>query len=494
MAGQTFIRKAGLTGTLLTGKVFFSLRFPAINMLLMLLLFASLSVSGQEFTSNNKDLNDGFNLAVKIIDGNVRNGILAAGGDYGGEWTRDIAINSWNGVSLLRPAVAEKSLWSVTNKKDTIGHQYWDKIIWVIAALNHYNVTGDRNFLKEAYSCSVNTMKELELTVFDREYGLFKGPSVFNDGIAGYPSPIFDSTNNSSFVLDHKNAAYIKCLSTNCVYYGAYLALLKMNGLLHEDKTIAGLYEKKSRDLKKNILAHFYDRRKNKLYYLIDNNGKIDSSQEGLGMSFAIIFGIIGKQQATDMIKNASISSYGITSVYPDFARYSPEKPGRHNNIIWPMVNGFFAKASVVSGNYASFTHELNSLTHLALDSDKGNHDFREIYNPYSGKPDGGWQSGVITRSCKEQTWSATAYVDMVLYGLAGMRFNDHTLSFQPFLPAGITYLRLNNLKYRGEVINLTIEGTGSVIKQFTVNGIETPSHMIVTGTGGALSVHIILG
>jgi len=52
----------------------------------------------------------------------------------------------------------------------------------------------------------------------------------------------------------------------------------------------------------------------------------------------------------------------------------------------------------------------------------------------------------------------------------------------------------LYHLKYRNAIINLTIEGEGSVIKQFTVNGIATPNHTIESGTGGELSVHIILG
>ena len=51
----------------------------------------------------------------------------------------------------------------------------------------------------------------------------------------------------------------------------------------------------------------------------------------------------------------------------------------RHNNIIWPMVNGFFAKAAIDTKNYGTFNHEFFSLTHLALDEDKGNYDFREI-------------------------------------------------------------------------------------------------------------------
>ncbi|MEO7768339.1 MAG: hypothetical protein ABIS01_12980, partial [Ferruginibacter sp.] len=102
------------------------------KILFTLSLFITVDAFAQEIACNNNLIKEAFNLAVQTVDINTRRGILAAGADYGGEWTRDIAINSWNGVSLLRPTVAEKSLWSVTIHKDTIGHQYWDKIIWAI--------------------------------------------------------------------------------------------------------------------------------------------------------------------------------------------------------------------------------------------------------------------------------------------------------------------------------------------------------------------------
>src|SRR5208283_527582 len=285
------------------------------------------------------------------VDINIRRGILAAGGDYGGEWTRDIAINSWNGVSLFRPQVAEQSLWSVTINKDTIGHQYWDKILWSIAACNHYLVTGNTEFLAQAYKCSANTMTELEQITFDTTYGLFMGPSVFNDGIAAYPEPIYEPNNYSSGVLDHKNSYHIKCLSTNCVYYGAYIALSRMSSFLNEKRELSKAYQHKAETLKKNILKNFYNSNKNTFNYLIDNRGKVDTSQEALGLSFAVMFGIIDGEKAKQLVENATVSQYGITSITPDFSRYSKEMPGRHNNIIWPMVNGFFAKAAIVAKN-----------------------------------------------------------------------------------------------------------------------------------------------
>ena len=443
----------------------------------LLTLFISVHSFAQQLTTDNPLVNDAFKLAIQTVDINVRRGILAAGADYGGEWTRDIAINSWNGVSLLRPEIAERSLWSVTKNRDTIGHQYWDKIIWAIAAYNHYLVTGDKLFLKQAYTCSAKTMQQLEQQTYDAKYGLFRGPSVFNDGIAAYPEPVYDPANPSGASTDHPGTRYIKCLSTNCVYYGAYLTLYKMAKLLGIDQEQLANYNKKAADLKQNILKYLYNADNGSFNYLIDQNGGTAKYQEGLGISFAVMFGVINAEKATQLINNATVSKYGLTTIYPTFPRHSEEKPGRHNNLIWPMVNGFFAQAAIDSKSYKVFNEEFYNLTHLALDEDKGNYDFREIYSPYNGQPEGGWQSNGPTQlqyhwaSCKLQTWSATAYISTVLHGLLGLRFEANDLTFSPYLPAGISSLKFSHLIYRGKDLNVVIKGNGSKIVHFTIDG-----------------------
>ena len=138
----------------------------AITTLLTLLVLVSCrphrTGSGMMFETDCPKVNEAWELAVKTVRYNIRDSILAAGADYGGEWTRDVAINTWNGTDLFIPEVMERSLWHVTDGRRTVGHQYWDKIIWVQGAYYHYLLTRDTNFLKEAYICSHNTMKQLE--------------------------------------------------------------------------------------------------------------------------------------------------------------------------------------------------------------------------------------------------------------------------------------------------------------------------------------------
>jgi glycogen debranching enzyme len=323
------------------------------------------------------------------------------------------------------------------------------------------------------------------------------GGSVFNDGIAAYPEPIYEPGNFSGGVQDHKNSFKIKCLSTNCVYRGAYLALANMSRILVMNKEVSATYQKKADDIKSNILKYLYNKETNTFSYLIDQNGKAHQYQEGLGISFAVIFGVIDGEKATQLISNAVVSKFGITSINPDFPRYSIDMPGRHNNIIWPMVNGFYAKAAILSESYQTFTHELFGLTRLALDEDKGDYDFREIYNPTTGKPDGGYQAWGAEHpnyhwdSCKLQTWSATAYISMVLNGLFGMNFTEQSLSFTPYLPKGISRVELKDIVYRNSTLDISVKGNGNTIKSFTLDGKIQPNHSIASTLKGSHYVTI---
>ncbi len=432
-----------------------------------------------------------FNLAVKTIDLNTRDGILAAGADYGGEWTRDISINSWNGTSLFRPEVAEKSLWSVTINRDTIGHQYWDKIIWVTGAWNHYLVTGDKDFLKQAYICSKNTIADLEEKHYDKKYGLFMGPAHLCDGIAGYPSPPFDPEINSSFVLDYPNTNEMKSLSTNAIYVSAYRSLAMMGKELKAPASEITRFLKKEAELKKQINKNFWLKDKKRYGYLILFDGKKDSSQEGIGISYALMFGIPDKKMANEIFAGIKLMPEGLTCVYPDFPRFGREKPGRHNNILWPMINGFWGYAAKEYRQYGIFKNELENEAHLALDADKGDNNFREIYNAYTGKPDGGWQSGHTWKSCDHQTWSATAYTRLVLYGLLGINFETNGIKFTPYIPEGYGAVELSGIKYRNADLTIRIKGAGKRIKSFSINGKRQPAAFLPDSLKGDVAIDI---
>ena len=364
---------------------------------------------------------------------------LRAGGGYDQPWTRDASLNSWNAASLLEPQVARNTLWAVCQRGAdgtlTIqqDNQWWDKVIWITGAWNHYSVTGDRAFLTSAYGVAQDELARMQREHYNAEYGLFQGPAVFADGIAGYPEPEYDPHNTSSFVLDHPYTSQLMVLSTNCVYYNAYKCAAQMATELKRPASEAEQYSQSAAALKAAINAHLWMPKKSTYGFFIHGAGplagQIDPSQEGIGQSFAILFGVASPAQAKSVLQNAYRSPHGITASWPHFARFDDAHPGRHNGVVWPLVNGMFASAAAQAGRTDLFQSEAENAALLAVGS--GNH-FFEIYNRLTGVPDGGWQNGGHWGSAPDQTWSATAYLRMMYSGLFGMRFTPSALTFAP--------------------------------------------------------------
>lgn len=449
--------------------------------------------------TDNADLKAAYELALWTVGINItQNGILNAGARYNGNWTRDLSINVWNGFPLLQPEIAKNSLLHLLekNEKEYIGAEYWDKIIWVKGAYMYYLMTGDKAFLNQILKSGVNTIHQLESMkrdnnpVFDSQYGLFTGPSVFNDGIAGYEEPVWAGDSKGGAVVSHPAHNKIKCLSTNCIYYEAYRLLAHIATTLGEESTATEMAEKAAA-LKTNIRTHLFDEETGKFNYLIDQNGDLHSFQEGLGNSFAILLDIVSPTEAERIISQMQVTKFGLPSIYPHFKRFNDAKPGRHNMMIWPFVNAFYADACARTGAYERFTSELLNLIDLGLN--KGGNDFWEIYDPKDGHPDGGWQTGSHWGGLQHQTWSATGFLRMVWYGMAGMRFEEGKMRFEPFLPKEVKSLELNQLNYGNMTLHIKLEGEGSKIKEFKLNGVVMDSPEIPQNLVGEQTVSIVL-
>lgn len=434
-----------------------------------------------------------YDLAVSTVFMNInKKGIIKAGREYGGEWTRDISINTRNACNTICPEEAVYSLWKVTeNGGEYVGHQYWDKIIWVPAAYEQCLVMGDDSLWVKTYRCAANTMAQLEESVFDKRYGLFNGGSVFNDGISAYEEPVYDPSNGSGGIIDHPCNLHICCLSTNCLYYQAYRTLAALASRF-SDNAAAERYEAQAGSLKSSIRKYFWNPDDHSLNYMIDQEGGVHRFQEGLGYAFAILCDILTPEESFEVTRNVHVSEYGIPSIWPDFKRFSAEKPGRHNNLVWPHVNTFYAEAALKAGNREQFIFELRNLADLAVNKSGGH--FYEIYNPQTGLPDGGWQKGGNLNSSKDQTWCATGFLSLVFKGLWGLDYTEEGLVVAPDKELlgrnGVTSLK--GLEYRGCTVDVSLERS-FFKKGLYVNGrrCKNGSVLITPGTEGKVAVEL---
>ena len=438
-----------------------------------------------------------------------RTGLLAgappkffrAGSHYQDPWTRDASVNAWNAGSLLCPQAARNTLWAVCERlpngrliiqKDC---NWWDKLIWVTAAWNHFATTGDEAFLAAAYEATEESLNEMYATRFDREFGLFQGPSHLNDGVAGYPEPFVESPGSNSFILTHAGSETIMTLSSNAIACHAARCAARMANALRKAPEIAREWDRKADAVREAINRHLWLPKKGAYAYFMNGDaphrGTVAEFQEATGVALAVHFGIADADRAARIVAQAKTTPFGTALVEPEIPRYSRENHiSRHGRIIWPMAQGYWATATAATGNVALFQRETEALVGLAKGSDW---DFCEIYSPADGKPNGGWQSGWEWNSCNHQTWSATAYLRMIHYGLFGMQFEPAGIRFAPTLPEDWGNATLSNLLYRGQPLEVALRGKGARVGQFRINGKVATEPLLPAVAQGPRRVEILL-
>ena len=272
----------------------------------------SFQVAIPSLKTDHETLNEAFRIAIGDLLGNVtpfQDGLLErpapvifAGLAYDKPWTRDASVNAWSGASLLMPEVSRDTLLSVltrSNGKVQIGGQYWDCIIWTTGAWHHYLYTGDKQFLALALEATRNSLAFFEQTEFDAKDGLFRGPASTSDGVAAYPDE-FATAGCPMDILAwpglHPDKVSkpgygipMKTLSTNCLYYNAYVTAEKMAAELKAP--VDPQWTAKATNLRRAINTRLWNQKQGCYRLLISPFGKCDR-QEGLGSSYALLFGV----------------------------------------------------------------------------------------------------------------------------------------------------------------------------------------------------------
>jgi hypothetical protein len=202
--------------------------------------------------------------------------------------------------------VARNTLWAccdmedgkpVVNIRESAHSEWFMYQLWNIAAWHYYLVTGDAGFLAKAYETATKILVRQEAGHFNAEYGLFEGSFFVGDGVSGFPAPPFDPDRYSSNALDYPEVHKAMVLSTNCIYVGACRATVAMAVELGRPPAEAADWQAKADRLAAAINRHLWLPEQNRYGFFIHETGTrkagtLDPTQEGGGLSFAILFGV----------------------------------------------------------------------------------------------------------------------------------------------------------------------------------------------------------
>ena len=389
-----------------------------------------------------------YNLSLEEMENAVEpDSTFRTGKEWSGVWTRDISYSIILSMAILQPRVAIKSLMrKVKNGKivqDTgTGGAYpvsSDRMVWAIAAWEVYKVTGDKDWLKQAYEIIKSSAGDDTQNVYDNRTGLVRGESSFLDWREETyprwmePVDIYES----------------ECLGTNAVHYQMNIILGRMTRLLAGKKESETYFSRAERIRKgmdsllwisdKGYYGQFLYGRKYKM---------LSTRSEALGEALTILFDIADSAKQQSIIDKTPVTDFGITCIYPQI----PNVPPYHNNGIWPFVETYWAMAASKAGREKALMQSVSAIYRASALFLTNKENFVSEDGDYAG----------TQINSSNMLWSLSGNLALVYKVFFGIQYDENSIRFTPFVPAALSGVRsLNQFKYRNALLDIRMEGSG---------------------------------
>jgi len=421
-----------------------------------------------------------YKLSLEELGKDIRDDdAFMAGAKWPGVWTRDISYSILLSLAIIEPEVAQKSLMhKVKNQRiiqDTGTGGSWpvstDRMTWALAAWEIYVVTGDREWLKQAFDIIKNSAEDDLLTIVNPQTGLFYGESSFLDWREqSYPR-----------WMDPKDIYQSQCLGTNAVHYRTYTILSQMAALLDHPQ-LATKYQRIAESIKSAMNSYLWVSEKG-FYgqYLYGRNYlSLSDRSETLGEALTVLFNIADSAQMKSIISNVPTTPYGTTCFYPQI----PDMPAYHNNGIWPFVEAYWAWAAAKTDNCQSVEHSIASI-------------YRQSALFLTNKENMVAQSGDFMGTeinSDRQLWSVAGNLAIIYRIFFGMEFYPDEIRFHPFIPKSFNGRRnLTNVRYRNSILNISIDGYGDGIAEIYLDNKMLKNPCFPASLTGTHNIHIVM-
>lgn len=433
-----------------------------------------------QYKSNHTLIDALYNLSLEeMVNAIEPDSTFRTGKEWSGVWTRDISYSIILAMASQQPEVSKKSLMrKVKNNRivqDTgTGGAYpvsTDRIVWTLAAWELYTITGDLNWLQQAYMIIKNSIEDDLANIYDPTTGLVKGESSFLDWREQtypdwmQPADIFES----------------QCLGTNAVHYQANRILSDMARLLN-DETVAKKHEALAKQIKDGINNYLW--MEDKGYYAQFRYGRtfkiVSPRAEALGEALCVLFDIANDEQKQRIIENTPVTAFGIPCIYPQI----PNIPPYHNNGIWPFVQAYWTLACAKVGSEAAVTASISAIYRPAALFLTSKENFVANTGDYAA----------TQINSDNMLWSLSGQLATIYKVIFGMQFEAQGLTFNPVVPKSFTGPHaLTNFKYRNAVLDIELIGYGHTIESITLDGKEMSSPTLPNDLTGKHKIKIIL-
>jgi hypothetical protein len=408
------------------------------------------------YQSDQKIVDALFNLSLEESLLNIEaDSTLRTGAKWSGVWTRDVSYSTLLAFAYHEPEVAKISLMKKVKRdriiQDTGSGGAWpvssDRVTWSLAAWEIFKVTGDMEWLRNAFRIIKNTLEDDDKTLKSDSTGMYRGESSFLDWREQtYPKWM---SNMDIYVSEN--------LGTNAVHYRAQMVLSEMASLLGEANDD---YLERAKKIREGINRYLW--MEGKGYYGQYLYGRIflnlSPRFEALGEALCVLFDVADPEQARSILANSPVTPYGTTCIYPQI----PGIPPYHNNGIWPFVQSFWNLAAAKAGNEAALNHGLASLYRAGALFLSNYENFVAETGDYVG----------TEINSPRMLWSMAGNLAMVHRVFMGMSFEVEGIRFHPVIPKVYSGIKsLSNFKYRNAVLDILVKGYGNKILSINMDG-----------------------
>lgn len=381
---------------------------------------------------------------------------LRTGKEWSGVWTRDVSYSIILSMAYMQPEAAMVSLMKKVNPsgqiiQDTGSGGAWpistDRMIWVVAAYEIYKYTGDKEWLKKVYPIAEHSLQK-DLNTVMSPAGLVKGETTFIDWREqSYPK-----------WMQTADISQSEAFGTNVLYAAALNAMGEMALDLGRKKD-ANKYFARSLALAANINKKFWmaDKGYYGMYTYGRDNKILNPRSETLGLALSILFDVIPMERQKSVSEHNPITPFGPAIFFPQIA----DMPSYHNNALWPFVASYWTLAQAKTGNEQGVLEGIGSVFRPAALFATNKENFNLNNGDY-----------YTELNSSNMLWSLSGNIALTTRILLGLHFEKNGLLIKPFVPESLGGSRsLNNIRYRGATINLTVNGYGANVASITLNG-----------------------
>lgn len=341
-----------------------------------------------------------------------------------------------------------------------------DRLMWIVAAAEIFNVTGSVNWAREACDVALRTL-------LTDSHVLYSAPDRLLCGALGN---IHDGGRNFPVWMDQADIARSVSLSVNVEYVMALRSLsLMLAALGREMPPQLPRHEEVAERINELL---WIPHRRYYSGYLYCYPFRLQSPYpDNLGQALAVLSRVAAPEMASAILRSTPVSVFGTPVSAPLIL---PDGLSSSATAVLPYVQAYWNIAAASSGNLEALLAGLGAIYRSYFFSGSSG-----VVDALSGRPLAAVGDGATAQA---------AVAAMNLRVFAGIRIDSSGIRFAPVIPPSMPGERhLRGLRYRNATLDLFVNGTGSKVISTTIDGKQLPHGIVPRDISGYHTVRVVL-